>query len=201
MKDNKSILNRKWKQLVGAVLLVVVICLTTMLLSHNANAASNSPERYLLLGTIENIDSAANTITVRLFDGTDKTLQLAKHLTVNGREEKRTRAESRLLAQERAAIYYANKGGDETAVDVESLNHAMRKAVTGTLISADKDNMTLVMRTANGKEETFRVRNDAVIETGDSVMIFAQFEPKSGTQIILHYQDPLGMTEVNRVKH
>jgi len=200
MKDNKSILNRKWKQLVGAVLLVAVICLT-MLLSHNANAASNSRERYLLLGTIENIDSAANTITVRLFDGTDKTLRLAKHLTVNGHEEKRTRAESRLLAQERAAIYYANNGGDETAVDVESLNHAMRKAVTGTLISADKDNMTLVMRTANGKEETFRVRNDAVIETGDSVMIFAQFEPKSGTQIILHYQDPLGVTEVNRVKH
>jgi hypothetical protein len=154
-----------------------------------------------LLGTIENIDSAANTITVRLADGTDKTLQLAKRLVVNGREETRSRAESGLMARERAVIYYTDKGNDETAVDVESLNHAMRRTITGTLISADKGNRTVVLRTANGKEETFRVQNDAVIESSDGVMIFAQFEPQAGAQITLHYQDPLGMAEVSRIKH
>ena len=92
-----------------------------------------------MLGTIENIDSAANTITVKLSDGTDKTLQLPKRLTVNGREETRSRAESALTAQERAVIYYTNKGGGEMAVDLEALNHAMPKTVTGTLISANKD--------------------------------------------------------------
>jgi hypothetical protein len=45
------------------------------------------------------------------------------------------------------------------------------------------------------------VQNDAVIESGDSVMIFAQFEPQVGAQITLHYQDPLGMAEVSRIKH
>ncbi len=39
---------------------------------HDARAASNGHERYWWLGTIENIDSAANTITIRLSDGTDK---------------------------------------------------------------------------------------------------------------------------------
>ncbi|HXD33752.1 MAG TPA: hypothetical protein VN643_21710 [Pyrinomonadaceae bacterium] len=200
MKDNKSILNRKLGELAGAVMFVALVCLTTMLSSQNASAASNPREKYMVLGTIENIDSAANTITVRLFDGTDKSMQLSKRLMVNGRAEKRTRAESRLMPQERAVIYYANKGSDETAVDVESLNHAMRKTITGALISADKDNMTLVIRTARGKDETFRVQSDAVIETGDSVMTFTQFEANPGTQIVLHYQDPLGMTEVRRVK-
>jgi hypothetical protein len=185
-------MKRKWGLGVAAVLFVVLVCLTTTLLSPNTSAASTERERYLLLGTIKNIDSRANTITVRLFDGTDKTLRLGKRLTVNGREETMNRAESRLLADERAAIYYANKGGDETAVDVESLNHVMRKTVTGTLISADKGNMKLVMRTAKGKEEIFRLQNDAAIETVDGVMTFAQFDPQPNAQITLHYEDPVG---------
>jgi hypothetical protein len=201
MKDNKAIAHWKLARLVGEVLLVALVCLTSTLASRDASAAPNAHERYLVLGTIENIDSAANTITVRLSDGTDKTLQLAKRLTLDGRSETRSRAESELTAQERAVIYYTDKSGDETVVDVESLNHAMHKTVTGTLISADKDNKIVVLRTANGKDETFRVQNDAVIETGNSVMIFAQFEPQSGSQITLHYEDPLGMVKVSRIKH
>ena len=201
MKDNESLVHWKFGRLVGAVLLVALVCLMNTLASRDASAASNGREKYLVLGTIENIDSAANTITVKLSDGTDKTLQLAKRLVVNGREETRSRVEFGLMARERAVIYYTDKGSDQTAVDVESLNHAMRRTITGTLISADKDNKTVVLRTANGKEETLRVQNDAVIESGDSLMIFAQFEPQAGSQITLHYQDPLGMTEVSRIKH
>src|SRR4029077_7632737 len=162
---------------------------------------TNKRESYLVLGTIEKIDSSANTITVRLSDGTDKTFQLAKRLVVNGREETRNHAESGLMARERAVIYYTDKGSDETAVDVESINHAMRRSITGTLIRADKENKSLSPRTANGKEETFRLQNDAVIETGDGVMMFAEFEPQSNELITLHYEDPLGMVKVSRVKH
>jgi len=197
MNDNKAVVNGKFGWLIWNVWLITLVCLVGIWASANASAAT----RYRLLGTIENIDTTANTITVRLFDGTDKTLQLARRLRVNGREETRSRAESALTAQERAVIYYTDKGGGETAVDVESLGHAMRKTVTGTLTSADKDKRTVVLRTANGKDETFRVQNDAVIETGDGVMTFAQFEPQTGAQITLHYEDPGGMLEVNRIKH
>ena len=31
-------------------------------------------------------------------------------------------------------------------------------------------------------------------------MIFAQFEPQPGAQVTLHYDDPLGMAEVRRIK-
>ncbi len=132
--------------------------------------------------------------------GTDKTLQLAKRLMVNGREETRIRAEAALTARERAVIYYTNEGGGETAIDLESLNHVMRKTVTGTLISANKDNKIVVLRTAGGKEESFRVQNDAVIETGDGVMLFEQFEPLSDQLVTLHYEDPLGTLKVSRIK-
>jgi hypothetical protein len=201
MKNNKAIAHWKLARLVGEILLVALVSLTGTLASRDASAAPNAHERYLVLGTIENIDSAANTITVRLSDGTDKTLQLAERLTVNGRAELRSHAESALTAKERAVIYYTDKSGEETAVDVESLNHAMHRTITGTLISADKNNKTVVLRTANGKDEAFRVQNDAVIETTDSVMIFAQLEPQSGAQITLYYEDPLGVVEVSRIKH
>ena len=201
MKNKRATVRGKIRRLAGDVLLVALVCLAGTLASHDASAASNGHERYLVLGTIENIDSAANTITIRLSDGTDKTMPLAKRITVNGRGETRSRAESSLRAQERAVIYYTNNSGDETAVDVESLSHAMPRTVTGTFISGDRDNKTVVMRTANGKEETFRVQDSAVIETGDSVMTFAQFEPQSGAQITLHYDDPLGAEEVSRIKH
>lgn len=196
MNDNKAVVNGKFGWLISNVLLITLVCLVGTLASGNASATT----RYRLLGTIENIDSTANTITVKLFDGTDKTFQLARRVMVNGRQETRSRAESALTAQERAVIYYTDKGGDEMAVDVESLGHAMRKTVTGTLTSADKDKRTIVLRT-NGKDETFRVQNDAVIETGDGVMTFAQFEPQTGAQITLHYEDPGGMLEVSRIKH
>ena len=197
MNDNKAVVNGKFGWLISNVLLITLVCLVGTLASGNASAAT----RYRLLGTIENIDSTANTITVRLFDGSDKTLQLARRVMVDGREETRSRAESALTARERAVIYYTDKGGDETAVDVESLAHVMRKTVTGTLTSADKDKRTIVLRTANGKDETFRVQNDAVIETGDAVMTFVQFDPQVGAQVTLHYEDPGGMLEVSRIKH
>lgn len=192
-----------WKlgRFVGGVLLAGLVFLAGTLAARNASATPNRHEKFLVLVTIENIDSAANTITVKLPDGTDKTLQLGKRLTVNGREETRDRAESAMTAQERAVIYYTDNDGNETAVEVESLSHVMRKTVTGTLTSADKSNKTVVLRMADGKDETFRVQNDAVIETSDSVMTFAQFEPQSGAQITLHYVDPLGSVEVSRIKH
>jgi hypothetical protein len=195
MASGKSRWLARW--LSGNGLLITLVFLVGTLASGNAYAA---PE-YRVLGTIENVDHGANTITVRLSDGTDKMLLLAKRLKVNGREEPRDRAESALSAQERAVIYYTDKGGDETAVDVELLNHAMRRTVTGTLVSADKSSKTVVLRTENGKEETFRVQSDAVIETSDSVVTFDRFEPQSGAQITLHYEDPAGMLEVSRIKH
>ena len=199
MKDNKAIV---WnlERLGGAVLLVALVCLTSTLASRDASASTNRRESYQVLGTIENIDTAANTITVKLSDGTDKTLQLAKRLMVNGREETRSRAEAALTGKERAVIYYTNEGGGETAIDLESLNHVMRKTVTGTLISANKDNKIVVLRTAGGKEESFRVQNDAVIETGDGVMLFEQFEPQADELVTLHYEDPLGTLRVSRIK-
>jgi len=201
MKNNKAIPRWRLARLVGEVLLVALVSLTSTLASRDVSAAANTHEKYMVLGIIENIDSAANTITVKLSDGTDKTLQLAKRLTVNGRAELSSHAESALTAQERAVIYYTDKSGNETAVDVESLNHAMPRTVAGTLISADKDSKTVVLRTVNGKDESFRVQKDAVIETTDGVMIFAQFEPQAGSQITLHYEDSLGMEEVSRIKH
>ena len=66
-------------------------------------------------------------------------LPLAKRITVNGHGETGSRAESSLRAQERAVIYYTNNSGEETAVDVESLSHAMPRTVTGTFISGDRD--------------------------------------------------------------
>jgi hypothetical protein len=71
----------------------------------------------------------------------------------------------------------------------------------GGVLSGASNNKTVVLRTANVKEETFRVQNDAVIESSDSVMIFSQFEPQAGAQITLYYEDPLGMVEVSRIKH
>jgi hypothetical protein len=201
MKDNEVIVRGTLEWIVGGLLPVALFCLVSGLASRDASAAPNGHERYQVLGTIENIDSAANAITVKLSDGTDKTLQVGKRLSVDGRDEPRSRGESRLTVQERAVIYYTDKGGDETVVEVESLHHAMRKTVSGTLISADRDRKTMILRLANGKDETFRVHDDAVIETGDGVMTFAQFEPQSGAQITLHYEDPLGLTEVSRVKH
>jgi hypothetical protein len=62
------------------------------------------------------------------------------------------------------------------------------------------DNKIVVLRTASGKEETFRVQNDAVIETGHGVVLFAQFEPQSDELVTLHYADPLGTVRVSRIK-
>ena len=200
MKNNRAIAHWKLARVVGEMVLVVV-CLTGTLASRDASASPTRRENHLVLGTIESIDRAASTITVRLSDGAEKSLQIAKRLTVNGREETKSRAESALAAQERAVIYYTDNDGGETCVEVESLNHAMRRTAIGKLVSADKGNRTVVLQTARGKEETFRVQNDAVIETGDTVMTFEQFEPQLGEQITLHYEDPLGAVKVSRIKH
>jgi hypothetical protein len=154
----------------------------------------------VVLGTIESVDNAGNAITVKLSDGTEKTWQLAKRMVVNGREEGMSRAESALAPQERAVISYREDGVGETVVDVESFDHAMPRAVTGSIVSADKSAGRLVMRLANGREETFEVKNGTVVETGDGVTTFAQLDPQQGAQVTMHYRDPYGMLEMSRVR-
>lgn len=200
MKSNMYVVGGKLARMLGGMSLAALVCLAGTLAASTASASPNRGERYVLLGTIDNVDSAGNAITIKLSDGTEKTLQLAKRMMVNGRDEKMGRAEAALTPNERAVIYYKVRAGEETAVDVESVNHAMRKAVTGSVVSADKAGNRLILQLANGREETFRVQNDAVIETGDNVMTFAQFDPQPGAQITLHYDDSLGTPEVSRVK-
>jgi len=186
-------------RVMGLAALAAIVCLTGALLARDASAATNR-NKYVIVGTIESVDSAGNAITVKLSDGTEKTLQLAKRLTVNGREEKMSRAEPGLATQPRAVISYTKNGAEETAVEVESLNHSMRKTVTGSLVSADKATNTLVLQLANGRQKTFSVKNDAVIETNDSVTTFLQFEPQQGAQLTLHFEDALGVSEVSRMR-
>ena len=199
VKGNTAAARGRLALLLGAAPLAAMVFLTTALLPRAASAATKN-ERYVVLGTIESVDNAGKAITVRLSDGTEKTLRLAQHMVVNGRAEKESRAESALAPQERAVISYKEDGAGETAVEVESLNHAMPGAVTGSVVTADKAAGRLVLRLANGREEAFRVKEGAVIETGDGVTTFAQLDPQQGTQITLHFRDAVGMAEVSRLR-
>ena len=186
--------------LLGAAPLAAMVLLTAALLPRGASASTMRDERYVVLGTIESVDNAGNAITVRLPDGREKTLRLAQRMVVNGRAEGMSRAASELVPQERAVISYKVDGMEEKAVDVESLDHAMPAVVTGSVVSADKAANRLVLRLANGREEIFRVKEGAVIETADGVTTFFQFEPQQDAQITLHFRNAFGMAEVSRLR-
>jgi hypothetical protein len=117
-------------------------------------------------GTISKIDSATKTAVVKTADGTEHAVKVVGKTTFHGTEAGAKDTFHGLKEGSEVVAHYTVKGSEMTAVEVDKLGKDGLKVVDGTVSDVDRGTKKLVVKTADGTEETFRIADHAAVETG-----------------------------------
>ena len=120
-------------------------------------------------GTISKIDSAARTIIVKAADGTEHTLHFIGKTAVHGTEAAAKDTFHGLTEGAEVVAHYTAKGSEKTAVEVDKVGKDGMKAVEGTVSDLDRGGKKLVVKSADGTEQTFKLADRASMDAAKDI--------------------------------
>ena len=120
-------------------------------------------------GTISKIDAGAKTIVVKTADGTEHTVRFIAKTTVHGTEVGAKDTFHGLKEGTEVVAHYTSKGAEKTAVEVDKVGKDGLKSVDGTVSDIDRGGKKLVVKSADGTEQAFKMADHAAVETGEGV--------------------------------
>jgi hypothetical protein len=123
-------------------------------------------------GTVEKVDAAGHTIVVKTGDGTEHSLHFVKETTVHGADASADAAKDSwhgVTEGTEVVAHYTKRGTEDTAVEVDKVGKDGLKATTGTIKAIDRGGKVIVVKTADGTEETFKLTDHAVKDSGEDI--------------------------------
>lgn len=166
----------------------LAICLTFLL---GATALVAQAVITAVQGTVKKVDSATKTIVVKAADGVEHTFHFVGRTTVHGAEATGEAAKDALKGVKEGSevvVHYSKKGTEETAEEVDHVGKDGLKATEGTVSKIDRGGKTLVVKAADGTEETFRLTDSAAKDAGKDI---AKGSEKSA-KVTVYYTEHAG---------
>jgi hypothetical protein len=123
-------------------------------------------------GTITKLDSATKTMVIKTKDGTEQTIHFVDKTAVWGADKTAAGAKEAfkgLSEGSEVVAHYTVKGSENTATEVDKVGKGGLKYVDGTVTKVGKDGKTVVVKAADGTEETFQTAGKDTAETAKSV--------------------------------
>ena len=161
-----------------------------------------------ITGTVEKVDSTAKTIGVKTADGTVKTVKFSGATTVHGFNDVTKASELGAKQGTNVVVYAAKgtakgtvKGAEATASAIVYAGRETGRATKGTIVKVDNATKTVVVKTAEGTEESFDVAGHAVIDSGQKVGTVSAKSAKVGTKVTVHYTEDAGKKVAHAFVH
>jgi len=158
-------------------------------------------------GAISHVDKAAKTVAVKTADGSEEVFHYTEHTAVRdsakaGERAKMGVADTYLAGKDgsRVVVRYMGKGADKTATLVEDFGKESLKAGRGTVTAVDKAAHTVSIRTEDGAVATYKMGNEAVVETDHGVVRGSRYLVKEGDRVSVHYTEDAGEKIVHLFK-
>jgi hypothetical protein len=142
-------------------------------------------------GTVKKVDSASKTMVVKTADGAEHTFHFVGRTTVHGAEAAGEGAKDAVHGVKEGSevvVHYTKKGTEETAEEVDHVGKDGLKATEGTVSKIDRGGKMLVVKTADGAEETFHLTERAAKDAGKGV---AEGTEKSA-KVTVYYTETAG---------
>lgn len=142
-------------------------------------------------GSITKVDSAAKTVVVKTGDGTEHTLHFAAKTTVHGADATAKGAEDSwhgLKEGTDVVAHYTAKGTEETAVEIDKVGKDGMKTTDGAVKEIDRAGKKLVVKTADGTEQTFRMTGHATEDAGKDIGKGTE----KGAKVTVYYTEESG---------
>jgi hypothetical protein len=137
--------------------LLRLLALSALLLSvaHAADDVSAA-----IHGTITKLDSATKTMMIRTKDGTVDTIHFVDKTAVWGADKTAAGAKDSfkgLSEGSEVVVHYTAKGSENTATEVDKVGKGGLQYVDGTVTKIGSGGKTVVVKAADGTEQTFSV--------------------------------------------
>lgn len=153
-------------------------------------------------GTISRIDSAAKTIAIKTADGSEHVFRWTKATAVHGVRATDMAAKDSwhgLKEGSEVVAHSVRRGTEDTAVEVDKVGDDGLKKTEGTVKEIDRGGKTLVVRTADGTERTFKLTDHAAADAGTNVAKGAEkgskvvvYSTESSGKAVAHFFEKIG---------
>lgn len=167
------------------------LSIVAMLLAVCSSTRAIERRHGILEGEVLKLDAAAKTLVVKLADGTEHTLHVAKRTTVHGLQASvavPTDAFHGLKGGSHVAIHYTAKGTAETAEEIDNIGDQGLKTTEGTITHIDRGAKTLTVRTADGAAETYRLTDSAARDAGTDIVAGTE----TSSKVTVYYTEEMG---------
>jgi hypothetical protein len=139
-------------------------------------------------GTITKVDSTAKTVVVKGTDGTEHTVRVVAKTSVQGTEAGAKDTFHGLKEGTEVVAHYTTKGTDKTAVEIDKVGKDGIKAVEGTVSTVDRGGKKLVVKSADGAEQAFKLTDHAAVDAAKDVQKGAEKSAK----VTVYYTESAG---------
>lgn len=139
-------------------------------------------------GTVKKIDTESKTVIVEAVDGTEHAVRFVNNTVVYGFGKTRKGASEALQSLKEGSevvVHYTRRGAETIAAEVDHVGTDGLKRAEGTIARIDRIGKAIVVKTANGAEETYRLADHAAREAEKAVVAGAE---QSG-KVIVYYMD------------
>ena len=147
------------------------------------------------------VDTEGKKITIRAADETEHTVSYGDRTIVHGLKGTAKAADLAGKEGSRVVVHYTGEAGRETASHVDVFGHDALKTTEGTLTQVDKAGHKVVVKSADGVDETFHLGRDSAIDTKDGLVDAAHFTGKEGDHVIVYHTEEGGRKVVHLLKH
>lgn len=144
-----------------------------------------------LHGTVEKVDSGTKTVVVKTDDGVEHSLHVVGRTAVHGVDASGKASEDSwhgLKEGGEVVAHYTKRGTEDTAVEIDKVGEGGLKATDGTVKEIDRGGKKLVVGTADGTEETFRLTDHATKDAGKDIAKGTE----KGAKVTVYYTEDAG---------
>jgi hypothetical protein len=166
----------------GSVLALLFLSLAAIAADDVVSAVS---------GTVKKVDAVTKTIVVKTGEGAEHTFHFVGRTTVHGAEKTSEAAKNAFHGVKEGsevAVHYTAKGTEETAEEVDNIGKDGLKATEGTVSKIGSGGKTIVVKTADGMEETYHFAGHAASKAGKEI---AEGTEKSA-KVTVYYTEKAG---------
>jgi hypothetical protein len=142
-------------------------------------------------GTVKKIDAESKTVIVQAADGTEHAVQFVSSTVVYGFGKTKKGAREALQSLKEGSevvVHYTTRGAEKIAAEVDHVGTDGLKRAEGTIARIDRIGKRIIVKTAQGTEETYRLADHAARDAGKAVVEGGE---QSG-KVIVYYVNEAG---------
>jgi len=146
---------------------------------------------HAVTGTVKKVDAGTKTVVVKAADGTEHTFHFVERTSVQGVDAGAAGAKDAfhgLKEGSEVVVHYSTKGTEKTAEEIDHVGKDGLKVSEGTVSKIDRGGKTLVVKTADGAEETYHLTDHAAKDAGKGI---AKGSEKSA-KVTVYYTEEAG---------